>query len=48
MFKDDRQVGTAVTRLLITRNTDLLSKDMKILTLRYEKYFSYGEAYVEK
>ena len=43
MFRDDRRVGTAVTRLLITRDTDLLN-----LTQRYDKYLSHFEDYVEK
>ena len=41
-------MGTAVTQLPITRDTDLLSKEMKNLTLRYDKYLGYGEDYVEK
>jgi hypothetical protein len=48
IFKDDRQVWTAVTLLLITRDTDLLSQEMKNLTQKYDKYLEYGEDCVEK
>jgi len=39
---------TAVTRLPITRDTDLLSKEVKTPILKYDKYLSYSEDYVGK